>query len=132
MRTLLVVAAAVTALGGLAIPIASGFAQGAPQTVQIAKVDVVKVASGYRASKVIGETVVNEANDTVGKVDDIIVGQDGKAPFAVLSVGGFLGVGSRYVAVPYEALKTDGKKMMLPGATKDALKMLPEFKYASN
>lgn len=63
---------------------------------------MLKVASGYRASKVIGETVVNEANDTVG--------QDGKAPFAVLSVGGFLGVGSRYVAVPYESLKTNGKK----------------------
>jgi hypothetical protein len=130
MRTLLVVAVAVTVLGGLAIPATSGFSQGAPQTVAIAKVDVIKVASGYRASKVIGETVVNEANDTVGKIDDIIIGQDGKAPFAVLSVGGFLGVGSRYVAVPYESLKTDGKKMMLPGATKDALKMLPEFKYA--
>jgi hypothetical protein len=68
-------------------------AQGTPQTVSLTKVDVVKVATGYRASEVIGASVVNEANDTVGKVDDIIIGQDGKSPFVVLSVGGFLGMG---------------------------------------
>jgi len=106
------------------------FAQGAPQTVQ--QVNVVNVSIGFRASKIIGATVVNEANDTVGKVDDLIIGSDGKAPIAVLSVGGFLGVGNKYVAVPYDQLKTTGDKIMMSGATKEALKLLPEFKYASN
>jgi hypothetical protein len=81
---------------------------------------------------VIGSTVVNSANETVGKVDDIIVAKDGKAPFAVISVGGFLGMGNKLVVLPYEQLQTDGNKVMLPGATKDALKNLPEFKYATN
>ena len=107
-------------------------AQGAPQTVQLTKVDVVKVATGYRASKVIGSSVVNEANDTVGKIDDIIIGQDGKSPFVVLSVGGFLGMGTKLIVLPYEQLRTTGGKIVLPGATKDALKDLPEFKYASS
>jgi hypothetical protein len=107
-------------------------AQGAPQTVQLTKVDVVKVATGFRASKVIGATVVNEANDTVGKIDDIIIGQDGKSPFVVLSVGGFLGVGTKLVVLPYEQLRTMDSKVVLPGATKDALKNLPEFKYSSS
>ncbi|WP_422011689.1 PRC-barrel domain-containing protein [Reyranella sp.] len=106
-------------------------AQGAPQTIQLTKVDVVKVSTGYRASKVIGSSVVNDAGDTVGKVDEIIVGPDGKAPFVVLSVGGFLGLGDKLVALPYEQMRTDGKKIVLPGATKDSLKALPEFKYAS-
>ena len=106
-------------------------AQGAPQTVQLTKVDVVKVSTGYRASEVIGSSVVNDAGDTVGKVDEIIVGPDGKAPFVVLSVGGFLGLGDKLVALPYEQMRTDGKKIVLPGATKDSLKTLPEFKYAS-
>lgn len=106
-------------------------AQGAPQTIQLTKVDVVKVSTGYRASKVIGSSVVNDAGDTVGKVDEIIVGPDGKAPFVVLSVGGFLGIGDKLVALPYEQMRTDGKKIVLPGATKDSLKGLPEFKYAS-
>jgi hypothetical protein len=84
--------AALAAATVLAVPVFV-LAQGAPQTVQLTKVDVVKVATGYRASKVIGSSVVNEADETVGKVDDIIIGQDGKSPFAVLSVGGFLGMG---------------------------------------
>ena len=105
-------------------------AQGPPQTVHLTKVDVIKVATGYRASKVIGTSVVNDANDTVGKVDDIIIGQDGKSPFVVLSVGGFLGMGNKLVVLPYEQLKTTEGKIVLPGATKDALKALAEFKYA--
>lgn len=129
MRTLLATAALATA-ATLTMPLVV-LAQGTPQTVQLVKVDVVKLSTGYRASKVIGSSVVNEAGDTVGKIDDIIVGPDGKAPFVVLSVGGFLGVGDKLVALPYEQMRTNGKKIVLPGATKDSLKSLPEFKYAS-
>lgn len=129
MRTLLATVA-ITAATALAVP-ALVLAQGTPQTVQLVKVDVVKVSTGYRASKVLGSSVVNEAGDTVGKIDEIIVGPDGKAPFVVLSVGGFLGVGNKLVALPYEQMRTDGKKIVLPGATKDSLKSLPEFKYSS-
>ena len=81
-------------------------AQGVPQTVQLTKVDVIKVATGFRASKVIGSSVVNDAGETVGRVDDIIIGEDGKAPFVVLAVGGFLGIGDKLVVLPYEQIKT--------------------------
>jgi len=128
---LLLVTAAVAAATALAAP-AFVLAQGTPQTVNLTKVDVIKVATGYRASKVIGASVVNEANDTVGKVDDIIIGQDGKSPFVVLSVGGFLGMGTKLIVLPYEQLKAIENKIVLSGATKDALKDLPEFKYASS
>jgi hypothetical protein len=128
---LVLAAAAVAAATALAIP-AFVLAQGPPQTVQLTKVDVIKVATGYRASKVIGTSVVNDANDTVGRIDDIIIGQDGKSPFVVLSVGGFLGMGNKLIVLPYEQLKTTEGKIVLPGATKDALKALPEFKYASS
>jgi sporulation protein YlmC with PRC-barrel domain len=121
--------AVVVAATTLAMP-AGVLAQGTPQTVQLTKVDVVKVATGYRASKVIGAAVVNEANDTVGRVDDIIIGEDGKTPFVVLAVGGFLGMGDKLVVLPYEQLKATEGKLILPGATKDALKALAEFKYA--
>ena len=127
VRTAVVLAATVV----FAVPMLV-LAQGTPQTVQLTKVDVVKVATGYRASKIIGSSVVNDANDTVGKIDDIIIGQDGKSPFVVLSVGGFLGIGSKLIVLPYEQLQTTGGKIVLPGASKDALKDLPEFKYASS
>jgi hypothetical protein len=106
-------------------------AQGTPQTAGIMKVDPATVATGYRVSKVVGSTVVNETNETVGTIDDLIVTPGEQVPFAVLSVGGFLGMGTKYVVVPYNALKIQDKKMVLPGATKDSLKALPEFKYAS-
>jgi sporulation protein YlmC with PRC-barrel domain len=106
-------------------------AQGVPQTVELAKIDVQKLAAGYRASKVIGSSVVNEENEVIGKIDDLLISLDGKEPYAVLSIGGFLGMGTHLVAVPYETLKSTDDKIMLPGGTKNSLRMLPEFKYAS-
>lgn len=106
-------------------------AQGTPQTVELVKVDVQKLAAGYRASKVIGSSVVNDANETIGKIDDLLISSDSKQPYAVLSVGGFLGMGTRLVVVPYETLKFTDNKVVLPGGTKEGLKMLPEFKYAT-
>jgi hypothetical protein len=97
-------------------------AQGTPQTVQLAKIDVVKAATGFRASKVIGAGVVNDANETIGKVDDVILGTD-KASYIILSVGGFLGMGNKLVALPYEALKLDGE-VHHAGRHPDALKSL--------
>ena len=106
-------------------------AQGTPQTIELAKVDVKTLAAGYRASKVIGSSVVNDANETIGKIDDILISSDGKQPYAVLSIGGFLGMGSHLVVVPYDSLTFANKKVTLPGGSKEGLKMLPEFKYAT-
>ena len=105
------------------------FSQGAPQTVTLMKVDPTTLATGYRTSKVVGSTVVNEAKETVGTIDDLIVTPTDKVPFAVLSVGGFLGMGTKYVVVPFSSIQMKDKQMVLPGATKDSLRALPEFKY---
>ena len=119
------------AVSALLIASLSGpaFSQGAPQTVTLMKIDPATLATGYRTSKVVGSAVVNEANETVGTIDDLIVTPSEKVPFAVLSVGGFLGMGTKYVVVPFSSLQVKDKKMVLPGATKDSLKALPEFKY---
>jgi sporulation protein YlmC with PRC-barrel domain len=89
------------------------------------------VAKGYRTSALTGSSVVNDKNERIGTVDDIIIGEDKKVLFAVLQVGGFLKLGGHLVAVPFDSLEIDdmGKKIMLPGATADELKGLPEFKY---
>jgi hypothetical protein len=105
-------------------------AQGVPQTVEITKVDVQKVSAGYRASKVIGSSIVNDANETIGKIDDLLVTRDGKEPYAVLSVGGFLGMGTHMVVIRYDNLKFADNKIVLPGGTKDGLRMLPTFQYS--
>ncbi len=127
-KTMIVASAALASIVLLSGPAG---AQGTSQTVEVAKVDVQKLPAGYRASKVIGSDVLNDANQSIGKIDDLLVNIDGTAPFAVLSIGGFLGMDARLVVVPYDSLKLVGNKIVLPGGTKDTLKMLPEFKYAA-
>ena len=102
------------------------------QGVELVVVDIHAVADGYRASKLIGSSVVNDQNEKIGTIEDIIIGRD-RVLFAVLQVGGFLHLGGHRVAVPYQSLVLDeaGSKIKLPGATQEALKKLPEFKYAS-
>lgn len=107
------------------------WAQGAPQTVSIERVDVQKLAAGYRSSKIVGSVVVNEANEKIGHIDDLLVEPSDKVLFAVLSVGGFLGIGERLVVVPFSSLQITGNRVVLRGGTKDALNALPEFKYAT-
>jgi hypothetical protein len=119
------------AMIGVALLSCPAGAQGTSQTVDLARVDVQKLSAGYRASKVVGSSVLNDANETIGKIDDLLVSPDGKAPFAVLSIGGFLGMGAHLVVVPYDSLKLVENKVVLPGGTKEMLKMLPEFKYAT-
>jgi hypothetical protein len=128
-KTMLLASAAII---GVMLLAAHANAQGVPQSVEITKVDVQKVAAGYRASKVVGSSVVNDANQTIGKIDDLLVTRDGKEPYAVLSVGGFLGMGTRLVVIRYDSLKFADNKIVLPGGTKDGLKMLPAFQYSKD
>jgi hypothetical protein len=128
MKKTLLLASAV--MFGVVFLAANVNAQGVPQTVEITKVDVQKVSAGYRASKVIGSSIVNDANETIGKIDDLLVTRDGKEPYAVLSVGGFLGVGTHMVVIRYDNLKFADNKIVLPGGTKDGLRMLPTFQYS--
>jgi sporulation protein YlmC with PRC-barrel domain len=89
-----------------------------------------QVVNSSRGSEIIGANVLNNSGVSIGKVDDLIITQDGKAPQAVLSVGGFLGVGARLVAVPYDSFKISiDSKVTYPNATKENLAALPEFQY---
>jgi len=122
------------AVSATAIAIASittsAQAQGTPQTVSA--VTVQKLSTGYRSTKIVGSNVVNDKNEAIGKIDDLIISRDDRALYAILSVGGFLGVGTRLVAVPYDRLapSTDNRRFVVAGASKDALKTMPEYKYA--
>jgi len=102
--------------------------------VALIKVDLSVVAKGYRMSKVIGSNVTNDKDEKIGTIDDVIADNKKQVNFAVLQVGGFLGLGGHLVVVPYESLVIDdtGKKISLPGASKDELKKLSEYKYTSS
>lgn len=90
----------------------------------------VRMNGGTRASKIIGATVANDHNESVGTVDDLMIAEGDKVAVAVISVGGFLGIGSKLVAVPYDQLQPgkDGR-MIWPGASKQSLADMPSFTY---
>lgn len=100
------------------------------QAVVVVNVDVQEVAKGYRASELTGAAVENKTGEEIGKIDDLVVDRQ-KVLFAVLQVGGFLGIGGRFVAVPYNALELneDGSKIVLAQGSKEELQKMPEFKY---
>lgn len=88
-------------------------------------------ARGYRASKLLQSDIYNKDGDKIGTIDDFILGGNNTVSFAVLSVGGFLGLGTRNVAVPAILFESNEKgQIVLPNAKKDDLLALPEFRYA--
>jgi hypothetical protein len=127
-RKFMSIATSVALIAGTVAP--SFAADLTPQPVS--QVNVTTLADGYRSSKLVGAAVVNSANQSIGKIDDLLVGRSDKVLYAVLSVGGFLGVGSKLVAVPYASLQIGAKDVVLPAGDKDQLKALPEFKYATS
>ena len=102
----------------------------------------------WRTSEIKGVEVYDGQNEKIGNVDDVLVDQHGSVKGVVIGVGGFLGVGERNIAVPFNDLHwqmntahpANGRQVAqstdhpmratLPGVTKDQLQRAPEFKYA--
>jgi hypothetical protein len=99
--------------------------------IGVAVEEMKAVALGWSAKKqILDKDVYNDSNEKVGEVEDLIVAPDKAVSYAIVGVGGFLGIDRHDVAIPAGQLKIEGGKLMLPGATKDALKALPKFEYA--
>ncbi len=113
---------------GLAAPV---LADSAKQTITLTEVDPIVLATGWRATAIIGAKVYNDAGDEIGKLEDMIITSTDTIPYAVVSVGGFLGMDAHHVVVAASALELIDKKLTLHGATKESLKALPNFTFAS-
>jgi hypothetical protein len=98
----------------------------------------------WRSAKIVGASVYNDSGDNVGSIDDLLIGDDGKIREVVIAVGGFLGLGTKLVTVPFDQLRFERSasnapapaigsapayfSVVLPGATKDSLTKMGEFK----
>lgn len=99
-------------------------------------VATVTLKEGWRASKLIGSSVYNDQNQKIGSIDDLILTHDNKVAMAVISVGGFLGIGSKLVAVPssqlqVETTKDNSQKVLMRDGSKEALNAMPTFTYGN-
>ncbi|ONG47407.1 hypothetical protein BKE38_23600 [Pseudoroseomonas deserti] len=85
----------------------------------------------WRASRVIGSPVFNAEEEQVGAVVDLVLLEDGRVASLVLGVGGFLGVGTKYVGVPMAELRflpgPRGAPRLVTGMTREALREAPAF-----
>ncbi|MCC8397611.1 PRC-barrel domain-containing protein [Paraburkholderia sp. MMS20-SJTR3] len=89
------------------------------------------ILAGWSVRKsVMDKPVFNEKGDRVGVVHDIIVAPDRSVSFAIIAANQFLGVPHHDVAIPVEQLDFNNGKLVVAGATKEAIKALPEFQYA--
>jgi sporulation protein YlmC with PRC-barrel domain len=125
----------VTGLLGVMITVAAGnvaaTVAGSTTTLGVAATEMTTLTKGWSAKKqILDKSVYNDQNEKVGEVEDIIVAPDKSISYAIVGVGGFLGLGEHYVTIPFNQLKADEGKFMLRGATKEALKALPKFDYA--
>src|SRR6202795_72839 len=81
------------------------------------------------AKTLIGDSVVNASGEKLGRIEAIMLDvTTGRIAYAVLSFGGFLGMGAKLFAVPWSALTLDaGEKRFILGVSKDRLKNAPGF-----
>ncbi|WP_020557930.1 PRC-barrel domain-containing protein [Thiofilum flexile] len=92
--------------------------------------EFVNVVNGWSVKKsLLDKKVVNEKDDKVGEVEDLIIAPDTALSYAVLEVGGFLGMGEHRVAIPVKFFQMQGDKIVLDGATKQLLEKMPAFNY---
>jgi sporulation protein YlmC with PRC-barrel domain len=81
--------------------------------------------------KLIGRNIKNAGNDNVGQIDSVLVDKGGNVRYVVVGVGGFLGVGEKQVALPWNALTITGNgEKVTANVTKEQLKAMPAYRYA--
>jgi sporulation protein YlmC with PRC-barrel domain len=89
------------------------------------------VANGWSTKRqILGQHVFNDKDERVGSIEDIIIAPDKAVSYAIINAGGFVGLTKHDVAIPVSQLKLVDKKLVLAGATKEALKASPPFEYA--
>jgi sporulation protein YlmC with PRC-barrel domain len=101
----------------------------APNFAYAAASDIVMADHTMRASKIIGATVYNDKGESIGSVIDVLVKNTATEPTAILSVGDYVGGGTKLVAVPLSHVNLDGAKPMMAGATKQMLASMPAYLF---
>ncbi|MGJ5817251.1 PRC-barrel domain-containing protein [Paludibaculum fermentans] len=81
------------------------------------------------ADTLVGNKVVNHQNEDLGKIEHLMIDlENGRVAYAVLSFGGFLGMGDKLFAIPWNALKVDTvEKRFIMNADKKKLELAPGF-----
>ena len=130
--------AALTAAGtlSLAAPAAAQVAApvaGGTTTVEASVTESTRLALGWSVKKTLmGKNIYNDAGEKVGKVEDLIISPDKALSYVIVGAGGFIGIGRHDVAIPVTRIEDRSGRLVMAGATKDTIKGMPSFTYASD
>jgi sporulation protein YlmC with PRC-barrel domain len=121
MRKAFLIGTAVATLLGAPVLTAAAWADSAPTAQAQLQVD---------AENLLGLDVVNAEGETIGEIDNVVIDADGQVRHVIVGVGGFLGLGEKNVALPWDqiVLSADGESVTVP-YTKDQLAGLPSHVY---
>jgi hypothetical protein len=90
--------------------------------------DVIKGWSARR--QLLGQHVYNDKGEKIGEIEDVIISPEKSVSYGIVSSGGFLGLGSHDIAIPSNQFHMSAKgHLVLPGATREALRAMPQFEY---
>lgn len=103
--------------------------EGEAKTEEMAQTDkAATIPGGLEAEEIVGRDVVNKNGDEVGQVEALVIQPDKGDVHAVVSVGGFLGMGDRDVAIPLKEMEFGEENVTLMSQqTKEELEAMPEY-----
>lgn len=132
LSRLAVATLAVAGALGSAAPAAAQVA-GGTTTVDTSVTESTRLAVGWSVKKTLmGKSIYNVAGEKIGKVDDLIISPDGNVSYVIVGAGGFIGIGRHDVAIPIAQIQEQSGRIVMPGATKDMIKAMPQFAYATD
>ena len=118
-----------THIGLFGVGVAAAYVAGTERQVLKEK-DTSRAINGVSAKRqVLGKEIYNDQCEMVGKIDDLILTKK-VVTYAIVGAGGFLGLGKHDVAIPADRFLRDNERIVLPDATKEALRAMPRFEYA--
>jgi len=123
----LVVAGAASVLGAAEAQVAGSTKLGVSTT------ELTQVALGWSVKKsILDKDVFNDAGKKIGSVEDLIIAPDKRVSYLIIGAGGFIGIGRHDVAIPITQVQDKGGKLVMPGATVEAIKSMPQFDYTDD
>ncbi len=124
---------AAAAIPALAQSIATSPPAATPSPPKLTTIDRTNAGSEhFSASNLIGAAVLNNANESIGDINDMLLSKTGNVASVVVGVGGFLGIGEKLVALPFDELSfmrdNQGAVVIVSKVTKETLQAMPEWK----
>jgi sporulation protein YlmC with PRC-barrel domain len=106
---------------------------GGTTTPGVTLVESTQLAMGWSVKKtLLGKTIYTDAGQKVGNVDDLIISPEKNVSYVIVGAGGFVGIGRHDVAIPVAQIQDQAGRLVMPGATKDMVKAMPQFNYATD